>query len=139
MAGFKMKTRKAAAKRFRKATGTGKIIRSKGHHGHFLSRRGQKARRNQGTTMVNESNFEQVNALVPALGAKRKRSKAIKAALRRAMAAVKAKTLSPSAQKRRASIAKAVGKTKVRKAAIVAKQALVASKQPKPSITFKGE
>jgi ribosomal protein L35 len=87
MAGFKMKTRKAAAKRFRKATATGKIIRSKGHHGHFLSKRGQKARKNQGTTMVNDANFNQANALVPALGAKRRRSKSIKAALRRAAAA----------------------------------------------------
>ena len=94
MAGFKMKTRKAAAKRFRKATATGKIIRSKGHHGHFLSKRGQKARKNQGTTYVNDANFNQANALVPSLGAKRKRSKAIKNALRRAAvvaaAAVKA-------------------------------------------------
>lgn len=84
MAGFKTKTRKAAAKRFRKATATGKIIRSKGHHGHFLSKRGQKARLNTGTTYVSDANFEQANALVPALGAKRKRSKAIKNALRKA-------------------------------------------------------
>lgn len=84
MAGFKMKTRKAAAKRFRKATATGKIIRSKGHHGHFLSKRGQKARNNQGTTYVSDANFEQANALVPALGAKKKRSRAIKNSLRRA-------------------------------------------------------
>lgn len=90
MAGFKMKTRKAAAKRFRKATATGKIIRSKGHHGHFLSKRGQKARLNTGTTYVNDANFEQANALVPALGAKRKRSKAIKSALRRAAEAKQA-------------------------------------------------
>jgi ribosomal protein L35 len=87
MSGFKLKTRKAAAKRFRKATGTGKIVRSKGAHGHFLAKRGQKARNSQGTTMVHESNFEQVNRLVPALGAKRKRSKAIKNAIARASAA----------------------------------------------------
>ena len=90
MAGFKLKTRKAAAKRFRKATGTGKIVRSKGAHGHFLAKRGQKARNSQGTTMVHESNFEQVNRLVPALGAKRKRSKAIKNALARATKAPEA-------------------------------------------------
>lgn len=87
MAGFKLKTRKAAAKRFRKATANGKIVRSKGAHGHFLSKRGQKARNSQGTTMVHESNFEQVNRLVPALGAKRKRSKAIRSAATRAAAA----------------------------------------------------
>lgn len=90
MAGFKLKTRKAAAKRFRKATGTGKIVRSKGAHGHFLAKRGQKARLSQGTTMVHESNFEQVNRLVPSLGAKRKRSQAIKSAIRRRAAAAAA-------------------------------------------------
>ncbi len=77
MAGFKLKTRKAAAKRFRKATANGKIVRSKGAHGHFLAKRGQKARLSQGTTYVHDSNYEQVNKLVPALGAKRKRSKYI--------------------------------------------------------------
>lgn len=87
MAGFKLKTRKAAAKRFRKSTARGKIVRSKGAHGHFLSKRGQKARNSQGTTMVHDSNFEQVNKLVPALGAKKKRSQAIKKDLKRAMAA----------------------------------------------------
>jgi ribosomal protein L35 len=87
MAGFKLKTRKAAAKRFRKATANGKILRSKGAHGHFLSKRGQKARNSQGTTYVNDSNFEQVNKLVPALGAKRKRSKFLKNQANKAAAA----------------------------------------------------
>jgi ribosomal protein L35 len=87
MAGFKLKTRKAAAKRFRKATANGKIVRSKGAHGHFLAKRGQKARLSQGTTLVHESNFEQVNRLVPALGAKRKRSKALRNAAKNAAAA----------------------------------------------------
>lgn len=90
MAGFKLKTRKAAAKRFRKATANGKILRSKGAHGHFLSKRGQNARDSQGTTYVSDSNFEQVNKLVPALGAKRKRSKAIANKIRRAAEAVAA-------------------------------------------------
>lgn len=92
MAGFKMKTRKAAAKRFWKATATGQIRRAKGGHGHFLSRRGQKARLSAGATLVHESNYNQANALVPALGAKRKRSQAIKNALRRALAAVQGKS-----------------------------------------------
>lgn len=90
MAGFKMKTRKAAAKRFWKATANGQVKRAKGGHGHFLSRRGQKARLSAGTTLVHESNYNQVNALVPALGARRKRSLAIKKALRRALAAAAA-------------------------------------------------
>ena len=87
MAGFKLKTRKSAAKRFWKATGTGQVRRAKAAHGHFLSRRGQKARLSQGSTLVNDSNYEQVNKLVPALGAKRKRSRAIKNALRRMLIA----------------------------------------------------
>ena len=90
MAGFKLKTRKAAAKRFRKATANGKIVRSKGAHGHFLAKRGQKARLSAGTTYVHDSNFEAVNKLVPALGAKRKRSKYIAKTLKRAMAAAAA-------------------------------------------------
>ena len=40
--------------------------------------------------MVHESNFEQVNRLVPSLGAKRKRSQAIKNAIRRRAAAAAA-------------------------------------------------
>lgn len=84
MAGFKLKTRKAAAKRFRKVTGTGKIVRSKGAHGHFLAKRGQKARNSQGTTMVHESNYNQVCDLLPNLGAKRKRTQALKNAMKRA-------------------------------------------------------
>jgi ribosomal protein L35 len=84
MSGFKLKTRKAAAKRFRKATANGKILRSKGAHGHFLAKRGQKARLSAGTTYVHDSNFEAVNKLVPALGAKRKRSKYLANQTRRA-------------------------------------------------------
>jgi len=90
MSGFKLKTRKAAAKRFRKATANGKIVRSKGAHGHFLAKRGQKARLSAGTTYVHDSNFEAVNKLVPALGAKRKRSKFIANSLKRAAAAAAA-------------------------------------------------
>lgn len=92
MAGFKLKTRKAAAKRFRKVTGTGKVVRSKGAHGHFLSKRGQKARNSQGTTMVHESNYEQVCALLPNLGAKRKRTQSLRNAAKRAAAAVTGKS-----------------------------------------------
>ena len=95
MAGFKLKTRKAAAKRFWKATATGQVRRAKGGHGHFLAKRGQKARLSQGATLVHESNYEQVNALVPALGAKRKRSKAIKNALKRLVAAAKSVVAKP--------------------------------------------
>jgi large subunit ribosomal protein L35 len=90
MAGFKLKTRKAAAKRFWKATAKGQIRRSKGSHGHFLAKRGQKARLQTGTTLIHETNYNQANKLVPSLGAKRKRSQAIQKMLRRLSAAAKA-------------------------------------------------
>lgn len=79
MAKIKLKTRKAAAKRFPKATANGKIKRSIRNHGHFLAKMGhRKARKLQGTTYVAADNFDRVNALVPALGAKRKRTKFLK-------------------------------------------------------------
>ncbi len=96
MAGFKLKTRKAAAKRFWKATATGQVRRAKAGHGHFLAKRGQDARNSQGATLVNESNYEQVNKLVPALGAKRKRSQSIKNALRRMLEAAKSASKTPA-------------------------------------------
>ena len=72
----KMKTRKAAAKRFRKSTANGKITRSIRNHGHFLSKMGhRKAHKLAGTTYVSADDFDKVNALVPALGAKKKRTK----------------------------------------------------------------
>ncbi|MFZ2619902.1 MAG: bL35 family ribosomal protein [Alphaproteobacteria bacterium] len=79
MAKVKMKTRRAAAKRFKKSTANGKILRSIRNHGHFLSRRGHhKAAKLAGTTYVNDSNYAMVNKLVPALGAKKKRTKFLK-------------------------------------------------------------
>ena len=75
----KMKTRRAALKRFRKATANGKIKRSIRNHGHFLSKKGHhKVRKLQGTTYVASDNFDAVNKLVPAHGAKRKRTKYLK-------------------------------------------------------------
>lgn len=76
MAKIKMKTRKAAAKRFPKATGNGKILRSKRNHGHFNERLGgRKSAKLQGTTYVSADDFARINSLVPALGAKKKRTK----------------------------------------------------------------
>jgi ribosomal protein L35 len=99
MAGSKLKTRKAAAKRFWKSTAKGQIRRSKGSHGHFLAKRGQKARLQTGTTLIHESNYEQANRLVPALGAKRKRSQALKKAIARLSRAAKAAVASVKAEK----------------------------------------
>ena len=78
MSKIKMKTRKAAAKRFKKATANGKILRSIRNHGHFLSKMGNKAHKLAGTTYVDDANFDAVNKLVPALGAKKKRTKFLK-------------------------------------------------------------
>jgi large subunit ribosomal protein L35 len=41
---YKLKTHKATAKRFRK-TGSGKIMRTKGHQGHMRRRRSKRAKR----------------------------------------------------------------------------------------------
>jgi large subunit ribosomal protein L35 len=41
---YKLKTHKATAKRFRK-TGTGKILRTKGHQSHFRRRRSKRVKR----------------------------------------------------------------------------------------------
>ena len=73
----KMKTNRAAAKRFWKITARGKIRRAKQGHGHFLSKMGQKARKLAGTTLVSESNYAKVNELLPYHGAKRRRTKAL--------------------------------------------------------------
>ncbi len=76
MAKIKLKTRRAALKRFRKATANGKIKRSIRNHGHFLSKKGHhQVRKLQGTTYVASDNFDMINKLVPAHGAKRKRTK----------------------------------------------------------------
>lgn len=94
----KMKTKKAAAKRFPKATAKGKILRGKQGHGHFLSKNGQAAGDLQGTTYVSNSDFDKINALVPALGAKKKRTRALKKAAAMLVAAKNAvKTATKSA------------------------------------------
>jgi large subunit ribosomal protein L35 len=41
---YKLKTHKGTAKRFRK-TGSGKIMRTKGHQGHFRRRKSKRAKR----------------------------------------------------------------------------------------------
>ncbi len=84
---IKMKTRRAAAKRFRKATANGKLTRSKRNHGHFLAKMGgRKAGKLQGTTYVSAADYNTVNKLLPGLGAKKKRTKAIKRAVAAAAA-----------------------------------------------------
>lgn len=80
MAGkIKLKTRKAAAKRFRKVTAKGNILRGQQGHGHFLSRRGHAVRKLAGTTLVDACNFDVIARMLPMFPAKKRRTKALRA------------------------------------------------------------
>ena len=83
--GYKLKTKKSAVRRFWKSTASGKIRRGIKGHGHFLSKKGQGAHALQGTEIVDNNNFAVVDKLLPY--AKRKRTKALKRAMRREAAA----------------------------------------------------
>lgn len=63
----KMKTNRGAAKRF-KATGSGKIKRSKAFSSHILTKKSTKRKRNlrQGD-LVDESNVKQIKKILPYL------------------------------------------------------------------------
>lgn len=89
--GYKLKTRKAAAKRFNKVTAKGKIVRGQRNHGHFLSRRGgRKAGKLAGTTYVDDANYNAIARLLPSFPAKKRRTKALKNAAARVAAEKKA-------------------------------------------------
>lgn len=65
---YKLKTHKATAKRF-KATGTGKIVRTKGRQGHFRRRKSKRSKR-QFTKMlpvVGSSHRKNIQRLAPYL------------------------------------------------------------------------
>ncbi|KAM3090035.1 50S ribosomal protein L35 [Phormidesmis sp. 146-35] len=63
----KLKSRKAAAKRFR-ATGTGKIVRRNTHRKHLLEHKSPSRRRRlAGTAIVNERDADNVRAMLPYL------------------------------------------------------------------------
>ena len=85
--GYKLKTKKSAVRRFWKSTARGKIRRGIKGHGHFLSKKGQGAHKLQGTATVDNNNFDVVDRLLPYRNAKRKRTKALKRAMRREAAA----------------------------------------------------
>lgn len=60
-----IKTKKAAAKRF-KITGTGKVLRAGAGQRHLLESKSPKRRRNaRGTTLVSESDVHRVMAALP--------------------------------------------------------------------------
>lgn len=61
----KMKTNRAAAKRFKK-TGTGKIKRRKPLKNHILTKKTTKRKRNlRQATLVHKSDMDRVNAMLP--------------------------------------------------------------------------
>lgn len=64
----KLKTRKAAAKRFR-ATGTGKIFRRKAYKNHLLDHKSaeRKRRRLSNITLVSEADEKEVRLMLPYL------------------------------------------------------------------------
>lgn len=61
----KMKTRRAAAKRFKK-TGTGKIKRTSNYRGHFLSKKtSTRKRRLRKDSLVSKSDEKRISKLLP--------------------------------------------------------------------------
>ena len=61
----KLKTRKAAAKRF-KVTGTGKIKHAKANKQHILTKKAPKRKRNlRKLGLVDKSNVKQVKRMIP--------------------------------------------------------------------------
>ena len=63
----KLKTKRAAAKRF-KVTGTGKLKRNKAYKSHILTKKSQKRKRNlRKSTTVDESNVKNMKKILPYL------------------------------------------------------------------------
>ncbi len=63
----KMKTTKAAAKRF-KTTGTGKLKRNKAYKSHILTKKSQKRKRNlRKATVVDSTNLKNIRKALPYL------------------------------------------------------------------------
>ena len=65
MANQKMKTKKAAAKRF-KVTGTGKLKRNKANKTHILTKKTTKRKRNlRKATLVDDTNVKTMKKIMP--------------------------------------------------------------------------
>ncbi len=61
----KMKTKRAAAKRF-KTTGTGKLVRNKAYKSHILTKKSPKRKRNlRKATVMDESNVSNMKKVLP--------------------------------------------------------------------------
>ena len=63
----KMKTSRAAAKRFKK-TGTGKIVRNKAYKSNILTKKTQKRKRNvRNPTVLDQTNVKSMKKILPYL------------------------------------------------------------------------
>ena len=63
----KMKTSRAAAKRF-KVTGSGKLVRNKAYKSHILTKKSQKRKRNlRKQTVVDATNVQSMKKILPYL------------------------------------------------------------------------
>ena len=63
----KMKTSRAAAKRF-KVTGTGKLVRNKAYKSHILTKKTQKRKRNlRKQTVLDQTNVKSMKKILPYL------------------------------------------------------------------------
>ena len=63
----KMKTSRAAAKRFKK-TGTGKIVRNKAYKSHILTKKTQQRKRNlRKPTVLDQTNVKSMKKILPYL------------------------------------------------------------------------
>ena len=61
----KMKTKRAAAKRF-KVTGTGKLVRNKAYKSHILTKKTTKRKRNlRKSTLVDDTNVKTMKKIMP--------------------------------------------------------------------------
>ena len=65
MAKQKMKTKRAAAKRF-EVTGTGKLVRNKANKSHILTKKTTKRKRNlRKATLVDDTNVKTMKKILP--------------------------------------------------------------------------
>nr|MBP3598594.1 50S ribosomal protein L35 [Eubacterium sp.] len=65
MANQKMKTKRAAAKRF-KVTGSGKLVRNKAYKSHILTKKTTKRKRNlRKSTLVDDTNVKTMKKIMP--------------------------------------------------------------------------
>lgn len=65
MANQKVKTKRAAAKRF-KVTGTGKLVRNKAYKSHILTKKTTKRKRNlRKSTLVDDTNVKTMKKIMP--------------------------------------------------------------------------